>query len=87
MLPMAVARSSSGGAVIGYVLPVLSLTTCLHNGQDIGDAKRTIGAYSKTCSTDLISWRILKLTRQEAAPVRNDCLFASLSCFNRAVSQ
>jgi len=42
MLPMAVARSSSGGVVIGYVLPVLSLTTCLHNGQDIGDAKRTI---------------------------------------------
>jgi len=42
MLPMAVARSSSGGAVIGYVLPVLSLTTCLHYGQDIGDAKRTI---------------------------------------------
>ena len=29
MLPMAVARSSSGGVVIRYVLPVLRITSCL----------------------------------------------------------
>ena len=29
LLPMAVARSSSGGVVIRYVLPVLWMTSCL----------------------------------------------------------
>jgi len=30
MLYMAVARSSSGGAALGYVLPVLWMTSCFH---------------------------------------------------------
>ena len=33
MSPMAVARSSSGGALIRYVLPVLWMTSCLHISQ------------------------------------------------------
>ena len=37
MLSVAIARSSSGGILIRYVLPVLWMTSCLH--KRIDDAK------------------------------------------------
>jgi len=40
MLPMSVARSTSGGVAICYVLPVLWIPSCLHILARIGDAKR-----------------------------------------------
>ena len=36
MLPIAVARSSSGGIAIRYVLPVLWMTSCCHTMEPIG---------------------------------------------------
>jgi len=36
MLPVAVARSSSGSIAIRYVLPVLQMTLCFHTMEPIG---------------------------------------------------
>ena len=59
MLPVAVARSSSGGIVIRYVLPVSWMTSRLHI---IARNKRR-----NSDSTAVAPWRILKLTHQGAA--------------------
>jgi len=60
MLLMPVARSSSGGVVMRYVLPVLWMTSCLYvmarNRRRLSDS---IGS-----SMDMSPWRILKLTHQ-----------------------
>jgi len=60
MLLMPVARSSSGGVVMRYVLPVLWMTSCLYmmarNRRRLSDS---IGS-----SMNISPWRILKLTHQ-----------------------
>ena len=42
MLPVAVARSSSDGVAIRYVLPVLRMTSCFHTVKPIGKIKRDV---------------------------------------------
>ena len=79
ILPMSVARSSSGGVAIRYVLPVLRMTSSLY----IIARNRRRSSDSVGSSVDLSPWRILKLTQQGAAPDRGRSListFAVLIC-------
>ena len=56
MLPVAVARSSSDGNAIRYILPVLWMTSCFHIIERIGR---------------IISTRVIRPVRQVAAPGRS----------------
>jgi len=42
MLPVAMARSSSDGVTIGYVLPVLRMTSCFHSVKPVGRIKHEV---------------------------------------------
>ena len=56
MLPVAVARSSSGGVTTPHVLPVLWMTSCLHKmARNERHSSDSVGS-----SVDLSLWRILK---------------------------
>ena len=76
MLRTSVARSSSGGVAICYVLPVLWMTSCLY----IMAGNRRRNTDSVGSSMDLPPWRILKLTHQGAAPDRGRSLKGDLLC-------
>jgi len=63
---MFVARSSSGGVAICYVLPVLWMTSCFY--VMVTNKRRSSGTIGS--SMDLSPWHILKLVHQGAAPDR-----------------
>ena len=65
-----VARSSSGGAAIRYILPVLWMTSCLHKWPRICDAKR----------------RILKVTQRGASAGLCIGLSAAIGVQNKKIS-
>jgi len=71
-LHMSVARSSSGGVAIRYVLPV---TSCLY----IMARTRRRSSDSVGSSTDLPPQRIVKLTHQGAAPDRGRSLISTIA--------
>ena len=55
---MALARSSTGGVAIRYVLPVLSMTSCLHvMAMGIGDSKRRMSTQCDVTGASRISHR------------------------------
>jgi len=77
-LHMSVARFSSGGVGIFYVLPVLWMTLCLHAvARNMRRNSDSIGS-----SVDLSPWRILKLTHQGAASYLGRSLISTFALFN-----
>ena len=75
MLPMSVARSSSGGVAIRHELPVLWMTSCLY----IMIRNRRRNSDLVGSSIYLPPWRILKLTHQGAAPDRGRSLISTIN--------
>jgi len=89
MLPMAAARSSSGGVVICYVLPVLWMTSYLLISQGCSTSpqcSRSLGLGYKLCAvipvvgqrTHGTTFRALKVTFHVATPGRNLHFMAAL---------
>ena len=90
-LPMAVARSSSGGVAIRYVLPVLSITSSSLTSQGWSrrrrpaEAQRTrsLGLGYKLCAvipaarqlTHVATFRALKVTSQVATPGAESAIY------------
>jgi len=77
MLPMSMARSSTSGVAIRYVLPVLSMTSCLY----ITVRNRRHSSNSVGIGMDLSPWRLLKLTHhgQHRTGAESDTRFSCIS--------
>jgi len=77
MLPMSMARSSTSGVAIRYVLPVLSMTSCLYTTV----RNRRHSSNSVGIGMDLSPWRLLKLTHhgQHRTGAESDTRFSCIS--------
>jgi len=84
MLLMAVARSSSDGVAIRYVLPVSWMTLCV---QIISVNKLHEKSYTQSDSTqgitDLTPRRVLKLTDQEQQQIGVGSLMSTITLFGQ----
>ena len=91
MLPFGVARSSSGGVVINYVLPVLWMTSCLliskvARRRRPAEAQRTHSHGYKLCAvipvagqrTHGTAFQVLKVTTQVAKPGAESAVYDCL---------
>ena len=95
MLPVAVARSSSGGVVICYVLPLLCITSSAKVARRRRPAEaqctRSLGLGYKLCAVILVAgqrthgttFRALKVTSRVATPGAESAVYDCLVCTRR----